>query len=155
MLQFPKELHSSRKNSWSKGKIKPTVAKQSSCDLTETWSSDHRADSSLYKILCIDTIACSSTLLWDSWLCKWMGHWFLCSLFGIFNSSVVLSNSDMMVFILSDILLCYVCLLFLRCPFFSNERPKGIGSGWKVMGRNWEHTRGKLYSDYVGWEKDA
>lgn len=87
-----------------------------------------------YQVLCIYTIVTTLIFLWDFWLWEWV------------DSSVclVLSTFDMRAFSSSYyIWLCYVCLP-IRSLFFSNERVKESGPGWKELGRG-SRERGILH----------
>lgn len=70
--------------------------------------------------------------LWNSWVCKEMGSWFLCLLLGFFFLFFlfVLSNSNVLICVLSYSILLLVCSLFFPRSLFSYERQKWSDSGW-------------------------
>lgn len=98
--------------------------------------------------LYIYTIAFSSVLLWDSWICKLMHLWFLCLLLGHFFSCWLgLSSLEMIAFA------CLITLFFVMfCCYHLQAYSFLMGDKNEVNSfvRNWEDYReGKLYSDYV------
>lgn len=108
------------------------------------WDNMHSTCTGLHHVFCVYHMTSSLVLLWDSWVCKWVGLSFLCLLLGNFPSVLVCSfpfQCDTFCFISYFFLLYFITITY-KPALFQQETEREYIKKAREVGRKWSRGRG-------------